>query len=300
MRFFIVLISFFSFFLINPEHLQAQNLSLSFSPPLVEIMIKPGKTISQSFKLTNIGEDSAITFQILPFNHDGLVLDNLQDTLPWLEVISPKPNFILKKGDSQEIILKISPPENSVEKDYYQALLLKTAPKPYGRYSESLLTESLASLIFMTVTTQGLPKKSEVTKFNLPGIQDSFTPIKLDINIKNTGSAYFHPRGNIILKGALGETNLPIIPRLYMANQERALLVDKKTQFFSGFFIGKYTLKVKYVLDDGNLKVEKDKIIYCIPFKLIGVVLFILILYLLISKRKKNRLKLKSPIKNII
>lgn len=300
MNFFLAFITFFSFFLINPDPLRAQNLSLSFSPPLLEIMIKPGKTISQSFKLTNNGEDSVITFQILPFNHDGLVLDNLQDTLPWLEVISPKPNFILKKGDSQEIILKISPPESTIEKDYYQALLLKTTPKPYGRYSESLLTESLASLIFMTVTSQGLPKKSEVTKFNLPGVQDSFTPIKLDINIKNTGSAFFHPRGDIILKGALGETNLPIIPRLYMANQERALLVDKKTQYFSGFFIGKYKLKVSYVLDDGNLKVEKEKVIYCIPFKLIGVALLILLFYFLIYKRKKKSLKIESPIKNII
>ena len=45
----------------------AQQVSLSISPPLLELFIKPGKSIMFTYKLDNFGDPAFINLKILPF-----------------------------------------------------------------------------------------------------------------------------------------------------------------------------------------------------------------------------------------
>ena len=45
----------------------AQTLSLSVSPPLTEVMIIPGKSVSQTFTFINEGQDGMAKIYIIPF-----------------------------------------------------------------------------------------------------------------------------------------------------------------------------------------------------------------------------------------
>jgi len=51
---------------------KAQGLSLGIWPPLLEVTIQPGKSITQVYKLRNTGEtDLALTSKIVPFKPEG-------------------------------------------------------------------------------------------------------------------------------------------------------------------------------------------------------------------------------------
>ncbi|MCJ7740227.1 hypothetical protein MUP32_02835, partial [Candidatus Microgenomates bacterium] len=59
-----------SFIISSP--VRAQSLSLSIAPPVVEIMIKPGKTITQTIKIANGGESTIITPLLREYTLNGL------------------------------------------------------------------------------------------------------------------------------------------------------------------------------------------------------------------------------------
>lgn len=269
------------------NQVQGQSLSLSVSPPLTEIMIKPGKSVTQEFILVNLGDEAIINTQIAPFNNNGLILDNLTNNVPWMEVLSPSSPFLLKKGEKTAVLLKISPSESVKEQDYYQALLFNSNSPLDGRQSQSKIKQTLSVLILTSVTQSGLPKSAEISKFNLPLIADSFAPLKIDITVKNTGRSYFHPNGNLQLKGLLGKVNFPLIPRVYLAGEEKPLLLENnQDNKIKGFFLGKYSLKTEFVLDSGNIKVSREKVFYAFPYKLLIILISCFLLWFILKKSR--------------
>lgn len=265
----------------------AQSLSLTVSPPLFEIMIKPGRNVSLTFTITNLADDTLINTQIVPFDKSGLILDDLSRTVPWLQVVSPASSFVLKKGEEIKVIVNISPPEGTQEQDYYQALLFKSTPQPNLRGSQSNIQQSLAALIFASVTQTGLAKSAEISEFNLPVIIDSFSGFNIDISVKNTGKTYFYPNGNLLLKGPLGDIKYNVLPRIHLVDQERKILLeDIEENRISGFFLGKYNITAAFTLDEGTIGIKKEKVVYALPYKFISLFGAIFLIFKLIRKKR--------------
>ena len=63
----IMVIIFINVILKAPTKVQAQTISLSIWPPLLEAVIQPGKAITQVFKLKNLGDDTVIYASLVPF-----------------------------------------------------------------------------------------------------------------------------------------------------------------------------------------------------------------------------------------
>ncbi|OGG03725.1 hypothetical protein A2W14_05030 [Candidatus Gottesmanbacteria bacterium RBG_16_37_8] len=308
----------------------AQSISLSLSPPVTEVMIKPGVSVSQTYLLTNNGDDTILTFQILALDGNGIVIDDKEKIVPWLEIVSaqlispsslnqenptktpvsaakgpsnslPSPiqtdlaqkfqppppapiteeiknlpldkPFLFKKSGQLKMLVKISPPIGTPQQDYYQSLAFSTAPIS-ANISRSAIKQSLNSLILISVTDSGLPKQAKITIFNLPRIVDSFDGINIDLAVKNTGQTFFHINGQLLLKGLIGQAKFPIIPRIHLTGQEKEILIDSpNTKKISGFFLGKYTLKADFILDEGSLKVDGEKVFYALPWKMLSVLI---------------------------
>src|SRR3989338_5961428 len=102
----------------NPSF--AQQVSLSLSPPLLELFIKPGKAIMVAYKLDNLGDPTFLNLKVLPFE----AKDNLGNIRIKPEFEGPvrfsldnadlqlEQPFFLKAGGSQQILLRIRIPEN--------------------------------------------------------------------------------------------------------------------------------------------------------------------------------------------
>ena len=270
---------------------RAQSLSLSLTPPLTEVMIKPGKTVSQTFTLINNGDDTLIKAEFKTLNENGNLSDQEEKIIPWLEIASPSlvaEPFLFKKGEQLKLVVNIHPPADTPQQDYYQSLAFITLPVA-GRHTQSNISQILVSPILVSVTESGLPKSAKIAKFNFPLIIDSFDSLNIDLVLKNTGRAFFHINGQLLLKGLIGRAKYPIIPRIHLSGQEREILLDSpQTKRISGFFLGKYSLIADFALDEGSIKIVEEKVFFALPWKLLVILTVIIIFSLAWNKYRTN------------
>jgi len=202
---FCIFILSFAFYILHSSKANAQTLSLSIWPPLLEITIQPGKSITQVYKLRNTGEtDLALTSKIVPFKPEGEGGDitftsevrsppagglgyppqaggntSGVDWWNWFSFLNADlslgQKFFLPAGREQEVVLKIKVPKEALEADYYFTLLFETLPGvflPSG--SGGQIEAKIGSNILLAVSQTGKPlKQAQIEQFSLANFQFS-------------------------------------------------------------------------------------------------------------------------------
>lgn len=242
--FFVLLILNFLFLTFHLKETNAQQISLSISPPLLELFIKPGKSIMVAYRLDNLGDPAFINLKVLPFEakdnlgnirikqeFEGPVRFSLENSDLQLEQ-----TFFLKTNGSQQILLQIRIPENVPDGDYYYSLLAETTPPTTSEGIGSARAKvTIGSNILVTISNAGnIDIKPQVVffdvlsklKFTLFGrvirIFDSTDKIPLVFIIGNKGKNMIRPEGQIVLKGNFGEVaKYDIISRNILAESQR-------------------------------------------------------------------------------
>jgi hypothetical protein len=247
-----------AFCILHLSEAKAQTLSLSIWPPLLEVTIQPGKSITQVYKLRNTGEtDLALTSKIVPFKPEGETGDiNLEfarpparqgtwnsEFLPWFSFLNADlslgQKFFLPAGREQEVVLKIKVPAEAPETDYYFTLLFETLPEvflPSG--SGGQIEAKIGSNILLTASQTGEPKKqAKIEEFSIRNSQfvirnliiiDSFTQPQFVVRLKNTGNAFFKPFGSITTAGWFNQRwVLDLLPENVLVNSVRQIRCQK-------------------------------------------------------------------------
>ena len=231
----------------GPTH--AQGLSLSIWPPLLEVIIQPGKSITQVYKVRNAGEtDLALTSKIVSFKPEGekgdISFTSKQDTskVGWFSFLNADltlgEKFILPVGKEQEVVLKIRVPENAPEDDYYFTLLFETIPGVFLGQSGGQIEAKIGGNILLTVSQTGEPKKgAEIFEFSIRNSQfairnlmilDSFTQPQFVVRLKNNGKAFFKPFGTITTTGWFGQRwVLDLLPENVLVDSVRQIPCQK-------------------------------------------------------------------------
>ena len=131
-KYLIIFLSLVSCFMFYVPYSAAQQVSLSLSPPHLETVIKPGKTILIAYTLQNYGDPTVITARVLPFipqdnNGDVSIKDSFEGPIRFslenADIQLEKP-FFLRPQQSQQLLLRIRIPEGAPEQDYYYTRLL--------------------------------------------------------------------------------------------------------------------------------------------------------------------------------
>jgi len=300
------LITFVSFFLtfnfalltFNLRHATAQSLSLSISPPLLEVFIKPGKSITQKYKLTNNGEPTLISLKLAELNEYGINLENSSSD-KWISIIDSdivfNLPFALENGQAKEFVLKIQPSSQLKEQDYYRALVFSTESSYSGQTTASTISQNLVSPVLITLTSTGqVNKAAKISRFEIPRFLDSFGPLKVNIFIENIGNIYFRPNGDISLEGPLAKGNFKIEPNIVLPETLKILktassLDMENTLNLPGIYLGKYNLKVGFTLDEGNIRIDQTRTFYALPWKAGLFLLFLYIFVLILRKLRKRK-----------
>ena len=177
MRRFIIFIIVIIFIIIITPDAQAQQVSLSLSPPLLELFIKPGKSIMVAYRLDNLGDPAFINLKVLPFEakdnlgnirikpeFEGPVRFSLDNSD--LQLDQP---FFLKTNGSQQILLRIRIPENITDGDFYYSLLAETAPPTASEGIDSARAKAtIGSNILVTISNSGnIDIKPRVVLFDI-------------------------------------------------------------------------------------------------------------------------------------
>lgn len=324
MRKLFFLILSFIFLQLSCNTVKAQRLSLSISPPLVELIIKPGKSVLVAFTIANNADPVLLKINLKsfePYGDDGriLVKEGIEGPIIFnLEnsVIDFSKPFLLDKNSKEQALLKISVPPNTPEGDYYYTILFESIPEQ-GLQSSSVTNKaSIGANIIITVTEKGLidikPKIAFFDvlpeyKLNIFGrkinIFDSFSEIPVILKVANTGKNYFKPEGVITLQGFFGfSSKYNILPQNILSYSDRIIYASdsagtvKKnyngkvvSYVFSDLIFGRYKLRAELNFNQvGDIKLFSDTEFFVLPIK-ISLALFIVLILLLITKVLLNR-----------
>jgi hypothetical protein len=293
---------------------QAQTISLDLYPPLLEVTLKPGKSITQVYKITNNSEqDFIMKSQIVPFepaDELGNIQLNSNNQSPAREWFSFQnadlqlgQSFLLKSGQPQQVVLAVKTPTNAKEDDYYLTLLFETQPSGLNEgLSEARAQAKIGANILLTVSETGEPpRRAEIAEFKIQKtkfkIIDSFAQPQFVLKIKNIGRSLFKPMGTITTTGWLGQKYfLNLLPENILVKSTRQMACESNSEgktclLPSKFLFGPYETKVEFGLDKVSADYSTKITFIALPLKLIFVVLLLIILIMII-KLVQNRFKL--------
>ena len=302
------------YFIFHAVH--AQSVSLSLTPPLVELLIKPGKTVVIPYTVTNTGDPVVVVPNVTSFSPKGIMgsvslrreivgpvrfnLDNSDITF--------ENGVFLKTGARRKFLLKIRVPENAPSGDYYYTFYIKTDPGPlFTGKSISKSTVVVGSNILITISkTYTTENKGSISSFDLENsvkltifghrynIVDSLSAIPFSMIVKNNGHNYIKPHGEILVRGPLGTVSKhTIIPVNILAGSSRIVpatptvspdctnhtrLCNVPHSFIlKGFFIGKQSLGATILFAPGASPAYASTSFIAIPYRLMVVIIIIFI-----------------------
>lgn len=307
---FYFLLIFLTFnFLLLTFPVRAQQVSLSLSPPLLKLFIKPGKTIMVAYQLKNLGDPTFLNLKLLPFEaKDNLGNIRIKDefsgpvrfSLDNADLQLGK-TFFLKTNDSQQILLRIRIPENIPDGDFYYSLLAETLPPTETEgIGSARASATIGSNILITISNAGdVDIKPQIVIFNVlsrlrynlfnrdVNLFDSTDKIPVVLTIANKGKNLMTPQGEITLKGNLGESaQYDIVPKNILAQSERLMeatpsaelncdnghneaCLSPKTLTLSGFFIGNYSLSTQITFGENSPTIFASTSFFAFPFKIV-------------------------------
>lgn len=302
-----------SFLFIHSTPVYAQSISLSLSPPLVQGIIKPGKSILVAYTIRNGGDPAIVVPNVLPFRPGGkngqIVLQKkLSGPLQFKlqnDANALDEEFLLQTGKSMQLLLEINVPQTTPENDYYYSFLISTKnPQTENSDTTSIAQGAIGSNIILTVSKTGesiiLPT---VETFSLAGgtkvgnsiLFDSFDKIPVELVVKNNGKNMFSPQGNIQLKGGMGGRAIyTIIPQNVLSHSIRKLIATPSAQLatgnssslnLSGFFIGGYDLSATLQFGVGTKTLYAQTKFFAFPFKLSLAVGISILIFIFIRRR---------------
>jgi len=290
-----------------PSPVNAQSVSLSVSPPVVEILLAPNKKVSQTFTFTTQGENVIVSPEIHLVKPDGstghVIIDPSPidpSTIPLTITSSPSLLSPLPALTSQSIpiTLTFEAASSDISQDVYLALVIKVTSADLPLNKQSVTTPAISALILTTITPDGiLPINLEIKDFTLPLIHDSWLPFIPKPTITNNSSIMMRPEGTYEIISPTSKTilSLPIYPNLILGNSSR-LLESSISDLASNFswspkwsHIGPYRIRLIITSQGGTKISEIEKVVWILPLRLIFIgCILIIIIYRLTYYDKKT------------
>lgn len=285
----------------------AQEFSLSVSPPITQILIKPGTKVTQTYQISSNGEAGLYSIHLFPFlpggengqidiNEQADVATNPQDT-GWFSILQPQVKFGEKfnvpSGSTTTVVIQIEVPPEATQKDYYYSVIFQSENEKGMGQSVSQTYGRIGSNLLMSVVEGENPFRiAEVQEFSAPIIVDSLGKIDYSVILKNVGRTLFKPTGKIAIGNFLSKkvTNLEIAPQNVLAFSERKILCLKEESLIdctydSPVLLGLYQAKLGFTLDGQDKTYQAEVTTLALPFSLIAVLIVIFIIFRIIKAR---------------
>jgi len=296
-RVFITTVVLIFTYLVFPLPTHAQTTSLSIWPPLFETTIKPGNTITQTYRLKNLGDDTTITAQIKPFKPEGelghISLGNTPPP-PYFSLVNTDLNqdlptsFPLKAGQIQELQLKIAIPEDAVVKDHYLTFLFSSQTPGLIKGTGTTTQASIGSNILLTISQEKTKPTAKILEFRTSKFLDSFSPTSFTLKAKNPSPHYLKTIGQIEVKNTFNKsvTTLPLRQDNILTNSTRQL--QTTSDWNPVFPFGRYQATATITPENSTNAITQTIYLWFLPYKLILIIIIFYIIKRFISPRLTN------------
>lgn len=289
--------------LIWPIRAYAQSVSLAVNPPVVEILLSPGKQVTQTFTFQSTGEDISVVPElhlVKPADENGHVQIDPTPLIP-----SSIPLVATITGPSTSPTLTLEAANVDIATDVYLALVFRASPPTTN--SQIPTTPSISSLILVTINPTGvMPINLDIKDFTLPIVHDSWDPLTLSPSVQNLASIMIRPEGKFEVTSPTGKSllSLPLYPNLVLGNSSRALLVNldppttnsqipnttPPTWSPSWSNLGPHRLTLTITTQGGTKLTQIEKTVWVLPIRVIIFATLISIICLTL-RSKRSRFK---------
>jgi len=300
----------------HPTPVNATGYGLSIYPPLLRVHIKPGKTITQVFKIDNlIGDDKYFIARLVPFTDADLFgnpILNLKSTAYWLTYFSLTNShiklgepFTIKANSSEQLILSLTIPENAALKDLYATLLVSTYSNTGDpNYQGTQVSATTGSNLLITIASEAYPptllRVENITptsgwlfKFGSWYLADSITPVSFTAQVLNRGDFATETKGIFKVAGQKAEPVYleGVLPVNVLTKTKRALQNNHGENFVFTPNLGNLgPHRVTISINTDNANAENSITIIFLPLK-VSFGLFFASLFLIAIYQTTNTKK---------
>lgn len=283
------------------------TLNLTLKPAQIELVAKPGTTLTQAYSVINNTDTSLVlTTQVLPWQASGtdgsLTYTNVP-TNPNLEFslnnadLRLGQTFILKPHETRQLVLKIQSADSvSLSDAYYTFFVSQELTNSFNTDSSLTSTSArLGSHILLSSSTSETP----VSQFSVKSLSISpqfkdilFPQLKINAEIFNSSKYFAKTTGKLtITKNNLVIKELDLFPHNVLSNNSRQINCVANDNpvpcvLDPPFWPGSYTATI--TLDPALSAAPVSQTFYVFPYSL-------LLLLLLISSITLTLRRLRKP-----
>lgn len=284
--------------------------ALEIAPPLITLTANPGQVINTTVQLRDITKTNLeVTNEIDDFvasGEDGtpkiITGNDSNNPFQLKQWISPLPAFTLTPNQIQKLPVIIRIPKNASPGGHYGVIRFTGVP-PQLKGTGVSLSASLGALVLLTVNGN-LKHQLSVTDFavsqnNKVGKLFQSTPLTFIVKLKDSGNIQEEPEGQIVVTDMFGRAvasstiNVPprnVLPdstRMFTGPLDHSNLGNRR---LFGLYHAKLT--ARYGVGNG-LTTTAETTFWVIPYRLIAIVIFLLILAFFVIKFMLKQYKKK-------
>lgn len=199
-------------------HAQAGSMSVSVTPPLIQLTIGPGETWSSTLKVVNNnaieatyfasvvdfsaeGENGQGTFS--PLIRKGPLSSNSYSLASWLLLAST--SVSVPPGKSAELPFTVNVPVDAEPGGHYAAVLIGTDPGAIQLQGPTMRIASyVSSLIFVKIRGETV-EQGRIREFRTSESQYESPAADFILRFENTGTTHVKPQGDIVIYNMWGK-----------------------------------------------------------------------------------------------
>ena len=238
----------------NPSTNPSGSLSLVTSPLPLNLVAKPGTTVSTDLRLQNSGSTTEnLKVTLMKFGAEGengtpalLHPTPSDDFLKWAQFSETQ--FKAEPGVWKTVKMTITLPKNAAF-GYYYAVVFSRANEGVTA-GKSNLKGAIATLVLLEAQVPGAKRSVQVLDYTTPHNLYEFLPADFAIRVRNNGNVHVAPVGNIFIKK--GKKTVALLS----VNQHGGSILPGSNRAFSAQWTDGYP---KYVLKQEDGKTVLDK-----------------------------------------
>jgi len=293
--YFLIVFLTFDFLFLTLGKVDAAELSLGISPPIIEIQTEPPAVINTPITIENHA-DETVTLEILlkpftPGKGEFGEVAYLWDKNPPLifQNIKVRENgkatdeIILAPRQKKNLSLHFDIPKGEPSSDYYFSVVFISKNIVNAGLSHSQIRGAIATNVLLSVGTG--KSIGKIAEFSAPLFLEK-QPVPFTIRLKNEGKHFITPQGTILITNIFGKTigELNLLPVNILADTTRF----QKTVWTEPFLFGPYTATLTIIFSDkGPILVETIRFLVLPMQAFIGLAIIVFII-LGVKKRLKT------------
>ncbi|MCA9369054.1 hypothetical protein KC721_02045 [Candidatus Woesebacteria bacterium] len=288
-------------FFLYPTNLFAQDFSLTVTPEVQYIRIKPGSKIRHTITLENKSDRPiTVTPTVYDFKADGKTgraMVSGVSSIPYLDIEDINSSVLTVPANKRaQLGLIFSVPEDAPEREYPLTVLFQSEPNSSAiNTSQSQLVGAIGSNLIVLVSHQEqLSNLINIDTIQTPKIVDSFSEVNVSPTITNNHFAATNAAGNVRVKNIFDTqvAEFKIFPDTvlgYSSRELRAMKTDFQPEiepeavsfaFKPSHMLGLYTVEVTitapYTSENPDEVIAYDTFTYLalplLPLAALGVI----------------------------